>query len=461
MQVERIVASPGFQQSVRMKDFLRFVIEEALAGRGGRVKEHTVAQEVFQKDETFDPKISSIVRVEATRLRSKLKQYYESEGRSDLIRLEIPKGGYVPRIRTVVAEPRANGLALPAPPSGRARRRIAAILSADVVDYSRLMGVDEARTLGVLRAHLGELIDPAIAEYNGRVVRLMGDGVLVDFASAIDAVECAVQIQQGMAMRNAEAPDDPQIAFRIGINLGDVIMEGDDIFGESVNIAARLQELADPGAVYISGPVFEQVDGKVGLDFVDRGNQKVKNIAKLVRVYHASLPDCSSITQQRPLFDMQGGKKVPVTGGCLCGEVRYEITKPVIENNFCHCRMCQKFSGAPVVAMSTYPEDAIRFTKGEPKYYRSSPFVERGFCATCGSSLTYKPLTPHVAPQWAGWIVVYTASLDNPEPNAPRWHLGMESQMPWVDIHHAPTRVRCKDAPDIVAAWAAFDMPVP
>ena len=444
-----------------MKDFLSFVIEEALAGRGERVKEHTVAQEVFQKDETFDPKISSIVRVEASRLRSKLKQYYESEGRPDQIRLEIPKGRYVPAVRILVAEPHNDGQACSAPPGDRVRRRIAAIMSADVVGYSRLMGMDEARTHGALRAHLVELIGPTIAEHNGRVVRLMGDGILVDFASAIDAVECAVAIQQGMAVRNAEAPNDPQIAFRIGINLGDVIIEGDDIYGDGVNVAARLQELAEPGGVYISGPVYEQVDGKVDLKFVDWGNQQLKNIAKLVRVYRASLLGNSSAALRRPLFDMQGGKKVPVAGGCLCGEVRYEISKPVIETNFCHCRMCQKSTGAPVVAMSTYPADALRFTKGEPKYFRSSPFIERGFCSNCGSSLTSRPVTPPVTPNWADWIVVLTASLDNPEPNAPTWHLGVEGQMPWVDINHATTRVRCQDAPDIVEAWAAFNLPVP
>ncbi len=459
--VEKIVTSPGFQQSLRMKDFLCFVIEEVLAGRGERVKEYTVAQEVFQKDETFDPKTSSIVRVEASRLRSKLKQYYECEGQADPIRLEIPKGSYVPVVRMLAAEPRRDAQALPAPPSDCVQRRITAILSADVVGYSRLMGVDEAGTHGALRAHLGELIVPMIAEHNGRVVRLMGDGILVDLASAIDAVECGAAIQEGMALRNAEVPDDRQITFRIGITLGDVIIDGDDIYGECVNVAARLQELAEPGGVYISGTVFEQVDGKVGVNFVDWGNQQIKNIAKLVRVYRAKLLDNSSTAQRRPLFDMQGGKDVPVTGGCLCGEVRYEITKPCIENNFCHCRICQKFSGAPVVAMSTYPVDAIRFTKGEPKYYKSSPFVERGFCANCGSSLTYRPLTPSVTPNWADWIVIHTASLDNPEPNAPAWHLGVESQMPWVDIHHAPTRVRCQDAPDIVEAWAAFNLPVP
>jgi DNA-binding SARP family transcriptional activator len=165
--------------------------------------------------------------------------------------------------------------------------------------------------------------------------------------------------------------------------------------------------------------------------------------------------------KSKPMFDMSGSKKVPVIGGCLCGEIRYEVTQPVIENNFCHCRMCQRFAGAPVVAQSTYPADALRFTKGGPKYYKSSPFAERGFCANCGSSLTARALTPPVTPDWADWIVVFAASLDNPEPNAPTWHLGVESQMPWVDIRHARKRVRCQDSPDIVEAWAAFNLPVP
>ncbi len=161
------------------------------------------------------------------------------------------------------------------------------------------------------------------------------------------------------------------------------------------------------------------------------------------------------------MFDKSGGKRVPVNGGCLCGDVRYEVTEPVLDTNFCHCRMCQKFTGAPVIAGSTYPADALRFTKGEPKYYKSSPFAERGFCVNCGSSLTYRPLAPPVTPDWADWILVHTATLDNPEPNAPTWHLGVESQMPWVDIHHARNRVRCQDSPDLVEAWAAFDLPVP
>ena len=340
-------------------------------------------------------------------------------------------------------------------------RRLAAILSADVVGYSRLMGIDEVGTLGALRAHRTELIDPTIVEHNGRIVKLIGDGVLVEFVSAIDAVECAVAIQQGMTVRNANVPDERMVVFRIGINLGDVIIEGDDIYGDGVNIAARLQELAEPGGVFVSGTIFEQVDGKLDQSFVDLGNRQVKNINKLVRVYSVSLSSVLPSSEQHPMLDMIGGKKVPVTGGCLCGEIRYRVTEPPLDTNFCHCRMCQKFSGAPVTVGSTYSVGAVQFTKGKPRYYQSSPFVERGFCATCGSSLSFRPLEPPVTPAWANWILIYTGSLDNPVPNVPTWHLGVESQMPWLDIQHAHKRVRCQDSPDIVEAWAAFNMPVP
>jgi adenylate cyclase len=340
-------------------------------------------------------------------------------------------------------------------------RRLAAILSADVVGYSRLMGIDEAGTLDALRAHRTELIDLTIGKYNGRIVKQIGDGLLVEFASAINAVECAVAIQQGMALRNTKVPDERMIVFRIGINLGDVIIEGDDIYGDGVNIAARLQELVEPGGVLVSGTIFEQVDGKVDRSFVDLGKQQFKNINKLVRIYAVSLTGSSSASEQHPMLDMAGGKKVPVTGGCLCGEIRYKVTEPALDTCFCHCRMCQKFSGAPVTVGSTYAASAVQFAKGKPTYYKSSPFVERGFCANCGSSLTYRPLEPPVTPAWANWILIYTGSLDNPARNVPTWHLGVESQMPWLDIQHARKRVRCQDSPDVVEAWAAFNMPVP
>lgn len=340
-------------------------------------------------------------------------------------------------------------------------RRLAAILSADVVGYSRLMGIDEVGTLAALRAHRAELIDPGIGEHNGRIVKQMGDGLLVEFASAIDAVECAVAIQNGMTARNANVPDARMIVFRIGINLGDVIVDGDDIHGDGVNVAAHLQELAQPGSVFLTGTTFEQVDGKVDLNFFDLGNQLIKNINKQVRIYTVRFANAPSTMEQRPLLDMAGGKKVPVTGGCLCGEIRYRVTEPALDTSFCHCRMCQKSTGSPVTAGSIYAASAVQFTKGEPKYYKSSPFAERGFCANCGSNLTFRAVAPPVTPALADWILIRTATLDNPAPNAPTWHLGVESQMPWVDIQHARNRVRCQESPDIVEAWAAFDLPVP
>ena len=167
----------------------------------------------------------------------------------------------------------------------RVQRRLAAILAADVVGYSRLMGENEASTYEALKTHRRELIDPRIAANNGRIVKLMGDGVLVEFASVVDAVRCAVDIQREMPSRNADVPNDRRIQFRIGINLGDVIIDGEDIYGDGVNVAARLEGLADPGAVFISRTVFDHVTGKVELGFEDLGEHKVKNIADPVHVY--------------------------------------------------------------------------------------------------------------------------------------------------------------------------------
>ncbi len=164
-------------------------------------------------------------------------------------------------------------------------RRLAAIFAADVVGYSRLMGADEAGTLARLKAHRAELMDPAIEAHNGRIVKLMGDGALVEFGSVVAAVECAVAIQQGVAERNSGVPDDRRIEFRIGINLGDVIVEGDDIYGDGVNVAARIQEVAVPGGVALSDVAHQQVEGKIEAVFDDAGERVLKNIARPVRVY--------------------------------------------------------------------------------------------------------------------------------------------------------------------------------
>jgi adenylate cyclase len=164
-------------------------------------------------------------------------------------------------------------------------RRLAAILAADVAGYSRLMGTDEEGTHERLKAHLRELVEPKIAEHRGRVVKNTGDGFLAEFASVVDAVRCAVEIQRSMVEREAEVPEERRISFRIGVNLGDVIVEPQDIFGDGVNIAARLEGLAKPGGICISRVVRDQIRDKLPYAFEDMGEQSVKNIARPVRVY--------------------------------------------------------------------------------------------------------------------------------------------------------------------------------
>ncbi len=172
-------------------------------------------------------------------------------------------------------------------------RRLAAILAADVVGYSRLMGEDEAGTHAGLQAHRRELVDPKIAEHNGRIVKLTGDGALVEFASVVNAVECAVGIQRGMVERNSNVPEDRRIEFRMGINLGDIIVEEDDIYGDGVNLAARLEALAAPGGISVSRTVFDHVRNKVELSFDDLGEREFKNIAEPVQVYQVQLDSTS------------------------------------------------------------------------------------------------------------------------------------------------------------------------
>jgi TolB-like protein/class 3 adenylate cyclase/Flp pilus assembly protein TadD len=173
-------------------------------------------------------------------------------------------------------------------------RRLAAILAADVVGYSRLMGADEEGTLERLKAHRRQLIDPKIAERHGRIVKTSGDGLLAEFPSVVDAVRCAAEVQRGMLDREPELSDERRIRLRIGINLGDVIADGDDIFGDGVNVAARLEALAEPGGISVSGMVYDQIRDKLPYRFADRGEQSLKNIARPVRVYALRLEDRSA-----------------------------------------------------------------------------------------------------------------------------------------------------------------------
>ena len=180
-------------------------------------------------------------------------------------------------------------------------RRLAAILAADVAGYSRLIGVDEEGTIDRLRSIRAELIDPKIAEHRGRIVKTTGDGLLVEFGSVVDALRCAGEWQRNMAERNAALPDAIRIDFRIGINVGDVVVENDDILGDGVNVAARLEGLADPGGICVSARVQEDAAGRLDLAFEDMGEQSLKNIARSVRVYRDGLAAMEGTSTATPI----------------------------------------------------------------------------------------------------------------------------------------------------------------
>ena len=197
----------------------------------------------------------------------------------------------------------------------RAERRLAAILAADVAGYSRLMGVDEEGTLAQLKAHRRELIDPEINEHRGQIVKTTGDGMLIEFTSVVDAARCAVNIQRGMAERNAGVDQDKRIEFRIGVNLGDIIIDGGDIFGDGVNVAARLESIAEPGGICISEDAFRQIRGKIDNACEDLGEQRLKNITNPVQAYRVRLHDRAGPKSPFALPDKPSNLSARDTGG--------------------------------------------------------------------------------------------------------------------------------------------------
>ena len=195
----------------------------------------------------------------------------------------------------------------------RVQRRLAAILAADVVGYSRLMEQDEAGTLAALKARRREVVVPLVAQHHGRIVKVMGDGVLIEFASAVDAVQCAIEMQKRFAEINAGLPETRRIVLRVGINLGDVIVEGGDLYGDGVNVAARIETLADPGGVCVSRGVYEQVRRKLDSSFDDLGPQTMKNIAEPVHVYRARHEHDRPKQEPLPLPDKPSIAVLPFT----------------------------------------------------------------------------------------------------------------------------------------------------
>src|SRR5499425_570703 len=194
----------------------------------------------------------------------------------------------------------------------RVQRRLAAILAADVVGYSSLMEHDEAGTLVALADRRKVILEPLLAKYRGRVVRLMGDGTLAEFASAVDAVQCAVDIQKAMREANAALPEDRTIVLRVGLNLGDVVVEDDDLYGDGVNVAARLEAMAEPGGICLSAAIHQQVERLLPFAFRDLGDQALKNIARPVRVYCVADDDGAKSAPAGRTFSMQSRPSVAV-----------------------------------------------------------------------------------------------------------------------------------------------------
>jgi adenylate cyclase len=192
---------------------------------------------------------------------------------------------------------------------GRIERRLAAILAADIVGYSRLMGTDEVGTAKALREHRAA-IDPIVASRGGRIVKTTGDGVLLEFPSIVAAVECAVAVQKLMSERNTDVPQDRHMLFRIGINLGDVLIDGEDVLGDGVNVTARLEGIAEPGGICISDAAYQQVRDKLDVNFEDAGEQQLKNIARPVRVYRVRLSETGP--SFRPLLPLPDKSSIAV-----------------------------------------------------------------------------------------------------------------------------------------------------
>ena len=257
--------------------------------------------------------------------------------------------------------------------AARTDRKLAAILAADVVGYSRLVGNDEAGTIARLKALRQKFIEPLITEYHGRVVKLMGDGALVEFASAVDAVECAVAIQKGVAEREAAVPEDRRLTFRIGINVGDIIVEGDDILGDGVNVAARLEGLAEPGGICTARNVWNQVKAKLGLPFEPMGEHRVKNIAEPVMVYRINLDLPGRASGRRPVWAQRRWQAVAAVLVLLlaigAGGAWYKL-RPLPEAMSAGGTMVQAAVAKPALPLPDKPSIAIlpfENLSGDPK----------------------------------------------------------------------------------------------
>jgi adenylate cyclase len=339
------------------------------------------------------------------------------------------------------------------------KRQLAVILYADAAGYSRLTGQDAEQTHRQLNTGLN-LLTEKIADHGGNKVHEAGDAILAEFSSVTSAVETAVEFQVIMESTESELDKSEQIEFRIGINLGEVIHDRDDIYGDGVNIAARIQEVASPGGLCVSGAVLEQLADDASYKFDDLGFRDFKNIKRPIHVYrlklsdmrdHYPIADIDSRIKGQPLFDDAIEDPIITKGQCACGSVKFEITQKPLGTGYCSCRICQRCTSAPVLAWVAFPVEAVKFTRDVPRYYRLSLIGEKGFCGKCGSQVVYRA----VKPEPADFLVVPTATLEDPENYAPTWHTGIESQMPWLQIHDDLPRTRSEESPSFKKSWSS------
>lgn len=336
----------------------------------------------------------------------------------------------------------------------RVQRKLAAIVAADVADYSHLIGRDEEATLKSLSTHRRDFIDPLVEAHHGRIANTAGDSLLLEFTSAVDAMRWALAMQEGMSVRNGKEPSDRQIRFRVGIHIGDVVADGCDLLGDGVNIAARIEQMCEPGGIFLSAAVYEQICDKFNQGFDDLGYHKVKNIPHLVHVYRVHLSD---LPDEEPgtLFKR---KDVSLEKGeCMCGAVQIEITQPVISVGLCHCRMCQRFNSSAFSVWAVFAREAVRFPALQPKLFTSSAIGERGFCPECGSAICMT----WYAPEMADILAILAPCLAHPEDYPPARHACVESKLPWLDLNDSLPRSYSWQSALLRERWESVGLPDP
>jgi adenylate cyclase len=334
-------------------------------------------------------------------------------------------------------------------------RKLAAIMAIDVVGFAGLSSRNEDDTLARVAKLKDNIIEMQVEANRGRLFKSLGDGFLAEFSSTLEAVNCAVGIQRSAILDAKTASDDEALMLRIGVSLGDVVVQDGDLLGNGVNTAARLEALAEPAGIAVSADVMAQIKGKIDLPLEDVGHKRVKDTDVPLHVYMTK--SRAGLNGGFMDLDDEALKGSMITGGCLCGSIRFEISAPPISTGYCHCSICQKFTGSSMSTWTAFPASTVQFLGAEPRYFATSPIAERGFCPKCGSSMTYRLIQP----KKAAYLVLMTPTLDDPRKHAPAAHSGIESKMPWIEILDDLPRTRTAESRVLQEAWTSVGLPDP